>query len=143
LPNVATAKAALFTKYGLGSKAKHSEPTNVVAGPFPRFERQARAEDAPRLFAQASGELPLEERALWEAAIQLDLVTLNTAEAQVTQGRTVAAWMAAQKPGAGSDRNGHPRKSFDRALLLALVMFNLLGLVALATAVVWVVGRFI
>jgi hypothetical protein len=80
---------------------------------------------------------------LWEAAIQLDLVTPNTAEAQVTQGRTVAAWMAAQKPGAGSDRNGHPRKSFDRALLLALVMFNLLVLVSLATAIVWVVGLFI
>jgi hypothetical protein len=95
------------------------------------------------LFAQASSELPLEERALWEAAIQLDLVTLNTAEAQVTQGRTVAAWMAAQKPGAGSDRNGHPRKSVDRALLLALVMFNLLVLVSLATAIVWVVGQFI
>jgi hypothetical protein len=143
LPSVATAKAALFTKHGLGFKPKHPEPTNVVAGPFSRFERQAHAERAPRLFAQASRELPLEERALWEAAIQLDLVTFNTAEAQVTQGRTVAAWMAAQKPGAGSDRNGHPRKSFDRALLLALAMFNLLVLVALATAIVWVVGPFI
>jgi len=80
---------------------------------------------------------------LWEAAIQLDLATLNTAEAQVTQGRTVAAWMAAQRPGAGSDRNGHPRKLFDRALLLALVMFNLLLLGALATAIVSVVGLFI
>jgi len=80
---------------------------------------------------------------LWEAAIQLDLATLNTAEAQVTQGRTVAAWIAAQKPGAGSDRNGHPRKSFDRTLLLALVMFNLLVLGALATAIVSVVGLFI
>jgi hypothetical protein len=130
LPNVATAKAALFTKHGLGSKPKHSEPTNVVAGPFSRFERQARAE-------------PLEERALWEAAIQLDLVTPNTAEAQVTQGRTVAAWMAAQKPGAECDRNEHPGKSVDRALLLALVMFNLLVLVSLATAIVWVVGLFI
>jgi hypothetical protein len=79
---------------------------------------------------------------LWEAAIQLDLVTLNTAEAQVAQGRTVAAWMAAQKPGAGSDRKRHPRKSLDRALLLALVMFNLLVLVAVATAIVWVVRSF-
>jgi hypothetical protein len=141
LPSVATAKAALFTKHGLGFKPKHPEPTNVVAGPFPRFERQAHAEGAPRLFAQASSEL--EERALWEAAIQLDLVTLNTAEAQVTQGRTVTAWMAAQKPGAGSDRSGHPRKSFDRALLVALAMFNLLVLGALATAIVWVVRPFI
>jgi hypothetical protein len=95
------------------------------------------------LCAQASRELPLEARELWEAAIQLDLVTLNTAEAQVTEGRTVAAWMAAHKPGAGSDRKGHPRKSFDRALLLALVMFNGLVLVALATAIVWVVRQFL
>jgi len=80
---------------------------------------------------------------LWEAAIQLDLVTRNTAEAQVTQGRTVAGWMAGQKPGAESDRSGHQRKSFDRALLLALVMFNLLVLGALATAIVSVVGLFI
>ena len=87
--------------------------------------------------------IPREERALWEAAIQLDLVTLNTAEAQVTQGRTVAAWMAAHTPGAGSDRKGHPRKSFDRALLLALVMFNGLVLVAFATASVWVVRLFL
>jgi hypothetical protein len=131
LPSVATAKAALFTRHRLGFKPKHPAPTNVVAGLFSGFERPAGAE------------LPPKERALWEAAIQLDLVTPNTAEAQVTQGRTVAAWMAAQKPGAGSDRNGHPRKSVDRALLLALVMFNLLVLVSLATAIVWVVGLFI
>jgi hypothetical protein len=85
----------------------------------------------------------VEERALWEAAIQLDLVTPDTAEAQVAQRRTVAAWMAAPKSGAGSDRNGHPRKSFDRALLLALAMFNLLVLGALATAIVWVVRPFV
>ena len=84
-----------------------------------------------------------EEGALWEAAIQLDLVTLNKAEAQVTEGRTVAAWMAAQAPGAGNDRKGHPRTSFDRALLLALVMFNGLVLVAFATAIVWIVRLFL
>lgn len=142
MPSVATATAALFAKHGLGSRPRHPEPTNVVAGAFSRFERQAHAEEAP-LCAQASRELPLEEHALWEAAIQLDLVTLNTAEAQVTEGRTVAAWMAAHKPGAGSDRKGHPRKSFDRALLLALVMFNGLVLVAFATAIVWVVRLFL
>jgi hypothetical protein len=131
LPGAATAKAALFAKDGLGFKPKHPAPTNVVAGLFSGFERPAGAE------------LPPKERALWEAAIQLDLVTLNTAEAQVTQGRTVAGWMAGQKPGAESDRNGHPRKSFDRALLLALAMFNLLVLGALATAIVWAVRLFI
>jgi hypothetical protein len=95
------------------------------------------------LCAQASRDLPREERALWEAAIQLDLITLNKAEAQVAQGRTVAAWMAVHKPGAGTDRRGHPRKSFDRALLLALVTFNGLVLVAVATAIVWVVRLFL
>ena len=131
MPGAATAKAALFTKDGLGFKPNYPAPANVVAGLFSRFERQARAE------------LPPKERALWEAAIQLDLVTLNTAKAQVAQGRTVAGWMAGQKPGAGSDRNGHARKSFDRALLLALAIFNLLVLGALATAIVWVVRLFI
>jgi hypothetical protein len=124
LPSVAPATAAFFTKHGPGS-------------------RQAHAEEAPRLCAQASRDLSREERALWEAAIQLDLVTLNKAEAHVTEGRTVAAWMAAHEPGAGTDRRGHPRKSFDRALLLALVTFNGLVLVAFATAIVWVVGPFL
>ncbi len=140
---VATATAALFAKHGLGYRPRHPEPANVVAGAFSRFGRQAHAEEAPPLCAQASRELPLEERALWEAAIQLDLVPLKKAEAQVTEGRTVAAWMAAHKPGAGSDRRGHPWTSFERALLLALVMFNGLVLVAFATAVVWIVRLFL
>jgi hypothetical protein len=76
---------------------------------------------------------------LWEAAIQLDLVTVRTAEAQVTQGRTLAAWMAGQ-PSAGGDCKGHPPDTGDRALLLVLGMFNLLVLVALAAAAVWVFG---
>ena len=109
--------------------------------PFSQFERQAQSEEASPSFAQASRELPLEERALWEAAIQLDLVSVNTAEAEVRQTRTVAAWMAWQKPGVGGDCR-HPRKAFDKVLLLALVMFNLLVLVALATAIVWVVRLF-
>lgn len=135
MPSVAIATAALLAKHGLRSRPRHPEPTNVVAGAFSRFGRQAHAEEAPRLSR--------EERALWEAAIQLDLVTLNKAEAQVTEGRTVAAWMAAHKPDAGTDRRGHPRTSFDRALLLALVMFNGLVLVAFATAIVWVVRLFL
>jgi hypothetical protein len=134
LQSVAPAKAAWFAKHGLASKPKHPEPTKVVDF---QVERQAHPEAALCSFAQASRELSLKERALWEAAIQLDLVTVNTAEAQVTQGRTVAEWMAGQKPGAGGDRKGHPRKSFDKALLLALVMFNLIVLVALGTAIVW------
>ena len=141
--SVAAAKAALFTKHGLASQPKHPEPTEVVAGPFSQFERQAQSEEVSPSFAQASRELPLEERALWDAAIQLDLVTVNTAEAEVTQGRTVAAWMAWQKPGAGGDCKRSPRKAFDKVLLLALVMFNLLVLGALATAIVWLVRLFI
>jgi hypothetical protein len=143
LRSVATAKPAFFTKQGLASNPKHPEPTKVVAGPFSQFERHAHAEEAVRPFAQASSELPREERALWEAAIQLDLVTVNTAEAQITQGRTVAAWMAGLKPGSVGDRKRSPRKSFDKAFLLALVMFNLLVLVALATAIVWVFRLFV
>jgi hypothetical protein len=117
LRSVATAKPALLTKQGPASNHKHPHD-----------------EAALRSFPPASSESPLEGRALWEAAIQLDLVTVNTAEAQVTHGRTVAAWMAGLKPGAGGDRKEHLRRTFDRALLLALVMFNFLVLVALAAA---------
>jgi hypothetical protein len=77
---------------------------------------------------------------LWEAAIQLDLVTVGAGEAQVAQGRTVAAWMAGQEPATGGQCKGHPRKAGDRTLLLALAMFNLLVLVALAAAIGWVFG---
>jgi hypothetical protein len=130
LSSVATAKAALFTTHGLAAKSKQSKSAKVVAGPFSQFERFAQA--------AASSQLPAEERSLWEAAIQLDLVTVRTAEAQVTQGRTLAAWMAGQ-PRAGGCK-GHPPKTGDKALLLALGMFNLLVLVALAAAIGWVFG---
>jgi len=115
------AKASLSTKPGLAARPRLSETTNIVAGPF----------------SKRRSELSPEERALWEAAIQLDLVTVTTAEKQVAQGRTVATWMAGQKPAEGG-RKGHPRKSSDKALLLALATFNLLVLVALATAIAWV-----
>jgi hypothetical protein len=115
------AKASLSAKPGLAARPQLSKPTNIVAGPF----------------SKRRSELSPEECALWEAAIQLDLVTVTTAEKQVAQGRTVATWMAGQKPAEGG-RKGHPRKSFDKALLLALATFNLLVLVALATAIAWV-----
>jgi hypothetical protein len=131
LPSVAAAKAAFFTTRGLAVGPKSSERTNVVAGPCSPFGRHAHA--------QASSELPREERALWEAAIQLDLVTVSAGEAQVTQGRTVAAWLAGQ-PATEGQSKGHPRKTGDRTLLLALGMFNLLVLAALAAAIAWVFG---
>jgi uncharacterized membrane protein len=141
LRSIATAKPTFFTKQGLASNPK-PEPTKVVAGHSPQCEWHAHDEAASASFPPASSELPPEERALWEAAIQLDLVAVNTAEAQVAQGRTVAAWMAGLEPDAGGDRKDHPT-AFDRALLLALVMLNLLVLVALAAAIVWVFRPFI
>ena len=62
---------------------------------------------------------PLKEGALWEAAIQIDLLAVDAAKTQVARGETVAAWMAGQKHVAG-DRKGHPHKSLDKALLLSL-----------------------
>ena len=116
---VATAKASLF-RSAAGRKPKHPDSTNVVVGPF----------------SQPRRELPPEERALWEAAIQLDLVTVNTAEEQVARGKTVATWMAGQGPTEG-ERKEQPRRSVDRPLLLASVTFNLVVLVALAAAIAW------
>jgi len=112
----------------------------VVAGPS---FRQAQVEDVSRLRARTSSKWPLEERALWEAAIQLDVVAVNTAEAQVARGGTVAAWLAGQKPAAGGDRKGRPHTSFDRALLLTFAVFNLLALVALGTAIDWAVRHLV
>jgi hypothetical protein len=104
---VPTAKAALFTTRGLAVRPKSSERRNVVAGPCSQFGRHAHT--------QAPSELPIEERALWEAAIQLDLVTVSAGEAQVTQGRTVAAWMAGQKPATGGQCKGpRPPEYFGR-----------------------------
>ena len=134
MPSVAAAKAALFTTRGLAVRPKSSGTHERCCWPIwlGQFGRHAHA--------QASSELPMEERALWEAAIQLDLVTVSAGDAQVTQGRTVAAWMAGQKPATGGQCKGHPRRAGDRVLLLALGMFNLLVLVALAAAIGWVFG---
>ena len=107
-------------------------PRRLSLARFPNLSGFARA--------AASSELPAEERSLWEAAIQLDLVTVRTAEAQVAQGTTLAAWVAWQQPGAGVDCKGHAPTTGDKALLLALGMFNLVVLVSLAAAVVWVFG---
>lgn len=115
----AAATASLF-RSAIWPEPRQPETTNVVAGPFVR----------------ASSVLPPKERAFWEAAIQLDLVTVKTAGEQVAQGRTVATWMAGQTP-KEVDREEHPTRSRDRSVVLALVTFNLLVLVALGTAIAW------
>jgi hypothetical protein len=115
------------------------EPSKVVPG---GFFRQAQVEEASRSRTRPSRELPPEEGALWEAAIQLDLVAVHMAAAQVARGGTVAAWMAGQKHVA-VDRKGRPNKSFDEALLLALVVSNLLALVAAGAAIEWVLRHLV
>lgn len=82
--------------------------------------------------------MPAEQRALWEAAIQLDLVTADKAEALVAQRTTVGAWLADQK--LVGNRKARTRGPFDRLLVFALILFNLLVLAGAAAAIVWVFG---
>lgn len=133
-------KASLFAKHRLASRLARSETTNVVVGAFSQAKRQADAGEATHPFAQTSSALSSEECALWEAAIQLGVVTVSMAEAQIVQGRTVATWMVEQKRDAEGEPKTRPRKSVDRALLLTLAVFNLTVLFVLATAIAWVFG---
>lgn len=117
----------MLKQQGPVTEPKYPNSANVVVGPFSR--------PAP---ARPRRELPAQEEALWEAAIQLDLVTVNTAETQIAQGKTVATWLAGQRPGAEGDRKAHPsRRPLDMALLLASVMLSILVLIGSATAIVW------
>ena len=134
MPSIATGKAALaalVTMQGPTSRSKKAAFPTVVPG---AYLRQSQVEKVLRWRAGPRGQLPPEEGALWEAAIQLDLVAVDAAKTQVARGETVAAWMAGQKHVAG-DRKGHPHRSLDKALLLSLVVFNLLALAALGAAI--------
>ena len=137
MPSIATgeaALAALVTMQGPTSRSKKAAFPTVVPG---AFLRQSQVEEVLRWRAGPCRELPPEEGALWEAAIQIDLLAVDAAKAQVARGETVAAWMAGQKHVAG-DRKGHPHKSLDKALLLSLFVFNFLALAALGAAIDWV-----
>ena len=102
---------------------------------LPQLRHREHRKVVVALFPQPPTELAPEEQVFWEAAIQLGLVTINTAQEQVAHGRNVASWMARQ-----NSREVGCRElptTLDRLFVLALVTFNLLVLAALGTAIAW------
>jgi hypothetical protein len=66
------------------------------------------------------------EHAMIEAAIQLDLITPEQAEALVEKGKTLGEWLVEQEKGeAGEPREGKQKKRMDRLWLFALLLVNL------------------
>jgi len=72
-----------------------------------------------------------------EAAIQLDLITPEQAEALVEKGKTLSEWIMERKSvELGEPREGKQKK-MDRLWLLALLLFNLVMWAGLG----WIVLR--
>jgi hypothetical protein len=64
------------------------------------------------------------EHAMIEAAIQLDLITAEQAEALVEKGKTLSEWIMEQSVELGEPKEGKQKK-MDRLWLVALLLFNL------------------
>jgi hypothetical protein len=66
------------------------------------------------------------EHAMIEAAIQLDLITPEQAEALVEKGKTLSEWIMEQKTvELGEPREGKQKKKLDWLWLVTLLLFNL------------------
>jgi hypothetical protein len=131
--SVAKGMARLFAKKGPEKGTGSQAAPELVAERLIHFQPQAHTERASNSFSRPRRGLPSEERALWEAAIQMDLVTVYEAEELVARCKTVRTWMAEQRRDA---RKEHPRKS-DKLLVFALLLFNLLTLAGVAMAIAW------
>jgi hypothetical protein len=82
---------------------------------------------------------PLEptEHAKIEAAIQLDLITLEQAEALVKRGKPVGEWLVEQEKGEAGKVRKVKLRMLDALGVLALLLFNLAVLVGFG----WIVLR--
>src|SRR5882757_978031 len=65
------------------------------------------------------------EHAMIEAAIQLDLITPEQAEALVEKGKTLSEWITKQSVEMNEPGKGKQKKKLDWLWLLALLLFNL------------------
>jgi hypothetical protein len=65
------------------------------------------------------------EHAMIEAAIQLDLITPEQAEALVEKGKTLSEWITEQSVETNEPGKGKQKKKLDWLWLLALLLFNL------------------
>jgi hypothetical protein len=65
------------------------------------------------------------EHAMIEAAIQLDLITPEQAEALVEKGKMLSEWIMEQSVEMNEPGTGKQKKKLDWLWLLALLLFNL------------------
>ena len=77
------------------------------------------------------------EHAMIEAAIQLDLITPEQAEALVEKGKMLSEWIMEQSVEMNEPGTGKQKKKLDWLWLLALLLFNLVMWAGLG----WIVLR--
>jgi hypothetical protein len=77
------------------------------------------------------------EHAMMEAAIQLDLITLEQAEALVEKGKTLGEWLVEQEKGEAGKARKVKLRMLDALGVLALLLINLVVLVGFG----WIVLR--
>jgi hypothetical protein len=77
------------------------------------------------------------EHAKIEAAIQLDLITLEQAAALIEKGKTVGEWLVEQEKGEAGKVRKVELRMLDELGVLALLLFNLAVLVGFG----WIVLR--
>jgi hypothetical protein len=77
------------------------------------------------------------ERAMLEAAIQMDLITPEQAEALVEKGKTLGEWLVEQEKGVAVEPRKAKQRILDALAVLVLLLFSLAVLVGFG----WIVLR--
>jgi hypothetical protein len=77
------------------------------------------------------------EHAKIEAAIQMDLITLEQAAALIERGKTVGEWLVQQDKSVAVEPRKAKQRILDGLVVLALLLFNLAVLVGFG----WIVLR--
>jgi hypothetical protein len=77
------------------------------------------------------------EHAMFEAAIQMDLITPEQADALVEKGKTIGEWLVEQEKGEAGKAKKVKQRMLDVFGVLTLLLFNLAVLVGLG----WIVLR--
>jgi hypothetical protein len=90
--------------------------------------------------AERSAPLGPTEHAMMEAAIQLDLITPEQAEALAKKGKTVGEWLVEQEKGEAGKARKVKLRMLDALGVLALLLFNLAVLVGFGWIVLRVLG---
>ena len=108
---------------GRERSSKEMVPSNRIAGWVEQAERSA--------------PLGPTEHAMMEAAIQLDLITPEQAEALAKKGKTVGEWLVEQEKGEAGNAKKVELRMLDGLGVLALLLLNFAVLVGFG----WIVLR--